>query len=978
MAADLASSFLDRYRLAAVIQAIEEDLRSFIRRYVAPYLEPSDLFGDALPELFRRAERDGVVDAPAAVLVDYIDFGDAFAMLNRRRGMIPDDLGAFVRSATPGFELAVPIRNRIMHGRPLLRHDEEHVAKLGQSISESNVDFPLTRGVARRIVDEPDWVPLVEISSKDYGNVLHNLPLPEFDETGLLGRDDELRELKRLLERPRFPVVTIAGEGGIGKTALAVQALYDLVDESDGPYEAVLWVSLKTERLTGRGVEQLRSTAFDFLTLTSDLAEALGAEGADDISLLADVLAGTRTLIAIDNIESISPVEIRRLVNELPDCQFLLTSRVGLGEMEIRLPLAALGVKSAEIMLRQLSARRDLPQLARVTEAQAAKITEQLRRSPLAIRWFVEAVQVGGQPDDLLRDQSAVLQFCMSTIYDSLEPDAHRIVACLLELDRPATVGEIALLTDLTRDEVQTHVYEIQRRSLVVVDSKLTETLAQSYALADMAREHLRRFGSPDTLFTETVRERLRKIAHVDSVMKAFDNRLALEPAAVIAETDEELAVAQLLRRALSRSRVGDIDGARELIQRARDAVPGYFESYRVAAFIESDLRPQEAFRLYEEAYRLAPDDLKPRVGYWLAGHLAKNSAATEEAAAYAEEAHRALEQPGTALRLARIRMYQHRFEEADDLLRYAASDGKGKTVLIAETDLLDLAKRRAEHRGLDEHQPLQALQLTAEALRRAEGCLGEGINDLRFNNNFVELIGEALQIALKADDFAPVAEALSPILEVLDRHIRIAATPQRRTLWERRLEWIAAREETSEDVAAYASKILSRLARQVEQSAAGVETGEIVSYAPKSRYGFIKAGGGESHFFHRSDLADPQDAIYLARGLEATCRIKPIVRDGKPGTRATDVSPLLTPIQRERLLRHRRALVVTRNESFLFAEDLLTQERIFVHRSAFRDSSDWRQAVVGRRLVLDVEFARRGPCAARGSVFLDQGDGER
>jgi LuxR family transcriptional regulator, glucitol operon activator len=46
-------------------------------------------------------------------------------------------------------------------------------------------------------------------------------------------------------------VLTVVGEGAIGKTALSVKCLYDLIDDAECPYEAVLWSSLKTEMLRG-------------------------------------------------------------------------------------------------------------------------------------------------------------------------------------------------------------------------------------------------------------------------------------------------------------------------------------------------------------------------------------------------------------------------------------------------------------------------------------------------------------------------------------------------------------------------------------------------------------------------------------------------------------------------------------------------------------------------------------------------------
>jgi cold shock CspA family protein len=968
--ADLKTRFLDRYRLAAVIQAIEDDLRSFLRQHVVPYHDASSAFGDRLSQLEQRANRDGHLDPALDALVDYLDFGDAFGLLNRHRGMLPAFLAQAVRALTPGFEMAVPIRNRVMHGRPLRETDEEHIARLGQSVVDVDADFPLTLAVVAHLVDDPLWTPVLDISPSRHGNVLHKLPLPEFDETGLLGRDEELGQVRELLNRRRYPVVTIAGEGGIGKTALAVQVLYDLADSSEVPFEAILWTSLKTERLTGRGVEQIRGAAEDLLSLTTDLTGAI-AEGTDaDIPLLAELLEGTPTLVAIDNVESISPNEIRELIDALPDAQFLLTSRVGLGEIERRITLGALGSQAGKKMLRHLANRRELPQLARASDRQADEIVQRLRGTPLAIRWFVEAVQAGGQPDALLHDQSAVLRFCMSSIYDSLAPAGRVLVDCLLALEGSATVGQLALLTELDRDDVQDQLYELQRRAVVQVDPRLSESLSQSYALGAMPRDYLRHFGALDDRYAEEINRRLREIAATDELQRRFDNTVALEPMAIVASSSEERAVATVLRRALQHSRRGEIENARSEVTRARDAVPAFFETYRVGAFIESDRRPEESRRLYHEAYRLAPDVARPKVAYWLAGHLL-NMMTAAEAEPYAREAHDALGLPGTALTLARVCMYEgSRFNDAEVLLDLAAAAETAKTRIIAETLLLDLAKRRAEASSRDERRPAAAMETLATALHRAESVLATGVVDGRYEADIASLVSEALLVALHLPDVSLVAPTLEQVLEMVDRNFYVLSRQELRQQWAPRLGRLCSGRTCPGEIIAYGMKLEHRLEQRLVVTRAGRLEGQLLEYSAKKGYGFIRPDeGDENVFFHKTQIQDPHDALLLTRGARVTYvrdeEPEP-PRDGKSAPQARDLAAAVSERERARAIRGRRARVVYMDASYLLAEDVPTQERLYVHRSAFQDQAEWRSAREGTVLIMDLEYSDRGPRALR------------
>ncbi len=101
----------------------------------------------------------------------------------------------------------------------------------------------------------------------------------------LIGRDDELRVLQGLLMA--YPLVTVSGAGGIGKTRLAQAATRGLQSPQD-----MAWVDLV-------GLD-------DAATLPSAVAQALGIElagGADARVALAAALRGRTALVVLDNAE---------------------------------------------------------------------------------------------------------------------------------------------------------------------------------------------------------------------------------------------------------------------------------------------------------------------------------------------------------------------------------------------------------------------------------------------------------------------------------------------------------------------------------------------------------------------------------------------------------------------------------------------------------------------------------------------------
>ena len=75
-----------------------------------------------------------------------------------------------------------------------------------------------------------------------------------------MGRAKDRREVTKLLSSP-YPVVTIVGEGGVGKTALAIRCLYDIIEKSESTeFDALIWISLKSQTLTANGVKAVSYT----------------------------------------------------------------------------------------------------------------------------------------------------------------------------------------------------------------------------------------------------------------------------------------------------------------------------------------------------------------------------------------------------------------------------------------------------------------------------------------------------------------------------------------------------------------------------------------------------------------------------------------------------------------------------------------------------------------------------------------------
>ncbi len=160
-----------------------------------------------------------------------------------------------------------------------------------------------------------------------------HLPPPEY--AHLFGVDGALRELAGLLRQPDGPAfVSIEGLGGIGKTALAREVAHDLAHDSE--FDGIAWVSARQTWLSDQGaIEATPDAATSLADIVSRLATQLGfAELAglgatEKLERLAVFLRGSRQLIVIDNLETVSDVALLMpaLMPLAGPTRFLLTSR---------------------------------------------------------------------------------------------------------------------------------------------------------------------------------------------------------------------------------------------------------------------------------------------------------------------------------------------------------------------------------------------------------------------------------------------------------------------------------------------------------------------------------------------------------------------------------------------------------------------------------------------------------------------------
>ncbi len=163
-------------------------------------------------------------------------------------------------------------------------------------------------------VDRADDETVIVLDQVEPAPRARNVPAPA---RPLVARDRELAALVELLEANRL--VTVVGPGGVGKTRLTTEVATQWDRQFD---DAVTFVGLATV-----------SDPDEVFLAVRDALGIRGGGSVDAFGVVKEALAGTSTLLVLDNFEHVvdAATSVADLVESVPGARALVTSRERLG-----------------------------------------------------------------------------------------------------------------------------------------------------------------------------------------------------------------------------------------------------------------------------------------------------------------------------------------------------------------------------------------------------------------------------------------------------------------------------------------------------------------------------------------------------------------------------------------------------------------------------------------------------------------------
>lgn len=341
--------------------------------------------------------------------------------------------------------------------------------------------------------------PAVVVVSVPKTDIPHNLPrLQPF-----FGREEELKTIADALDPDsRTFGALIDGPGGMGKTSLAVRAAYAAPADV---FDRIIFISLKSRELDDDGLRDLSGFLVSgLIELFGELARELGRDDIVKVAedqrprLLLDALRGTRTLLVLDNLESLLKPERDTLftfVKKLPaGCKAILTSRGRIGSGAEELILEKLDEQAALDTLAELATHN--PHLAKTSEAERLVLYRETGGKPLLLRWTAGQIGRGHcltftDALDFLRScppGNNPLEFIFGDLVEGFSETETRALCALTYFTLPAKVEHVAANAGLPEAETDRALRSLVNRSLVVPNDELT-----AFILVPMVADFLRK-----------------------------------------------------------------------------------------------------------------------------------------------------------------------------------------------------------------------------------------------------------------------------------------------------------------------------------------------------------------------------------------------------------------------------------------------------------------------------------------------------
>jgi len=616
--------------------------------------------------------------------------------------------------------------------------------------------------------------------------IINNLPIADYEyEGGFVGRADDEEKIIKMLKSNMHRVITIAGAGGVGKSALTLKIVNDIILDNIIEYDFIVWVSAKENKLSYLGIEDLEPTLKNYDELLDTILNVVGFDadsyGEDnnkkesDINDLFD--ACNRVLLIIDNLETITDERIINFIlDSHPNVNFIITSRRGLGQVERRYDLKELKEKDAIHLFRIICKEKGLQELQIADESLIRSYVKKVYCYPLAIKWVLGQAALGKDImcviDGINEQSSDISKFCFDQVFSELSLEAKSILYALCLDNEAVPKGVLKYISNLDDISFEDCIHDLLIVSLILPEQKVNKQngeINSYYSLLPLTRGYVKVELDKNRDIKSQLQERMVTVETTLEEAERAKVQYRFSLSNFGATTEEEKIASMLAQTAYQKYQAGSYLDAVETFKKAVDIAPRFASIYRNWAIIESmESHWAEADALMEKASKLNKDDTQ----IWLVwGNIKRKSDKIKEAYNYYEKAYKLSPKDNVVLNsYAQAISRLGDFQRADKLYKEALELVEGiphnKHLIINYTSIAENLKKWAEAL-VEDRDYAQATQKIHDALVAIQKVLKIDRNDYKAKELHMDILYTYGTVYDKQKDYENALSILKELVEL-------------------------------------------------------------------------------------------------------------------------------------------------------------------------------------------------------------------
>lgn len=322
-------------------------------------------------------------------------------------------------------------------------------------------------------VENGDLISEVVLDDVDNYQILtpNNLPIPDWENTGFIGRTNDLKKLEQELKNGRVNQLCISGPGGVGKTALALKVLNKLCFEA--VFDEIYFYSFKSEFLSSGGIIK-KDSSLNIETIKNDMFEYFENKYENVFQEVNNVC------IFLDNIEDIT-VEDDSLFNTFLETlpaswKIIATSRLVPNGFKV-IKIDDLDDGGCLNLARKYVKIYGSDEAITTFEMHKDTVIETCANNPLAIKL---AIDLGRENHDFSKSATNAIRMVTEFSFKNLAENFDDQTIIVMEYLRQAgksSASHIANTLNLPIDLIANKLSHIRNTSLIKVSQNLDDSV---------------------------------------------------------------------------------------------------------------------------------------------------------------------------------------------------------------------------------------------------------------------------------------------------------------------------------------------------------------------------------------------------------------------------------------------------------------------------------------------------------------------